>query len=299
MKQGNDILKSEDIVNGTLDHLKGTHVYEIRINREKEPKSATTLNGLSRFGCFTYAWEDGGCIAIDAKEQINNCKGQRFLKKQLYKLWNSYLISESESTGVKSDFNAENYEKVDTCFLKKASKEKKRKRSESNSYTPSCKNEVAGCPNCGKNFLRHRWLQKHVELCPTKQNKITKIRKTAEELRHALVVKEALGGAMKLRKLDGKYVNTVPASSTTDARCFYKKMLKGSARKKVSKTSNRFKEAQKEIMEFCFNESECDKRKRFTALKCQKLMQEKLGEELILTEKQIKSYWGAYKRKKP
>ena len=35
MKQGNDILKSEDIVNGTLDHLKETHVYKIYIDREK------------------------------------------------------------------------------------------------------------------------------------------------------------------------------------------------------------------------------------------------------------------------
>ena len=47
-------------------------------------------------------------------------------------------------------------------------------------------------------------------------------------------------------------------------------------------------------MEFCFNEGESDKRKRFTALKCQKLMQEKLCEELVLSEKQITSYWIAY-----
>ena len=75
-------------------------------------------------------------------------------------------------------------------------------------------------------------------------------------------------------------------------------ILKGSARKQASKISIRFTEAQKEIMEFCFNEGESDKRKRFTALKCQKLMQKKLCEELVLSEKQIKSYWSAYKRKK-
>ena len=109
---------------------------------------------------------------------------------------------------------------------------------------------------------------------------------------------KALSGAIKLRKLDGNYVNTIQGSLSTDTRCFYRMILKGSARKQASKSSVRFTEAQKEIMEFCFNEGECDKRKRFTAPKCQKLMQEKLGEDMVLTEKQIKSYWSAYKRKK-
>ena len=299
MKQGNDILKSEDIVNGTLDHLKGTHVYEIYIDREKEPKSATTLNGISRFGCFTYVWEDGKCIAIDAREQTNNCKGQRFLKKRLFKLWNAYLMSASVSTGVKSDFIVDNYEGVEIRFLKTARKEDNSKTLESDNCSSSCKIETEGrCPNCGKNFLRHRWLQRHMGLCSIKQNKIIRVRKTAEELRKSLVVTEALGGAIKMRKLDSNYVNTLQASLSTDTRCFYKMILKGSARKQASKTSIRFTPAQKEIMEFCFNEGESDKRKRFTALKCQKLMQEKLCEELVLTEKQIKSYWSAYKRKK-
>ena len=77
----------------------------------------------------------------------------------------------------------------------------------------------------------------------------------------------------------------------------YKMILKGSARKQASKTSIRFTQEQ-EIMEFSFNEGESDKRKQFTELKCQKLMREKRCEELVLTEKQIKSYWSGYKRKK-
>ena len=68
--------------------------------------------------------------------------------------------------------------------------------------------------------------------------------------------------------------------------------------KQASKISIRFTEAQKKIMEFCFNEGESDKRKGFTALKCQKLIEEKLCEKLVLSEKQIKSYWSAYKRKR-
>jgi hypothetical protein len=36
MKQGNYILKSNNIVNGTADHLKGTHVYEINLTLERD-----------------------------------------------------------------------------------------------------------------------------------------------------------------------------------------------------------------------------------------------------------------------
>ena len=49
MKQGNYILKSNNIVNGTADHLKGTHVYEINLDRANEPTSANTWNRITRF----------------------------------------------------------------------------------------------------------------------------------------------------------------------------------------------------------------------------------------------------------
>ena len=49
MKQGNNILQSI-LVDGTADHLKGTHVYKITIDRTKEPKTANTWNGINRLG---------------------------------------------------------------------------------------------------------------------------------------------------------------------------------------------------------------------------------------------------------
>ena len=51
-------------------------------------------------------------------------------------------------------------------------------------------------------------------------------------------------------------------------------------------------------MEWCFNEGECDKRKRFTPPQCQELLKNKLGEDLVLKEAQIKNYWSAKKKKK-
>jgi hypothetical protein len=83
MNKGNDILASEDIVNGTKDHLKGMHMYEIHIDRSKEPKSANTWNGISMFGDFTFVYNNTQCIAIDVREQTSKCdeKAKRFERK--------------------------------------------------------------------------------------------------------------------------------------------------------------------------------------------------------------------------
>jgi hypothetical protein len=54
VKKGNDLLEIADIVDGTTDNLKGTHVYEIHINRFNEPQSAKTLDGIRSFSDFTF-----------------------------------------------------------------------------------------------------------------------------------------------------------------------------------------------------------------------------------------------------
>ena len=54
MKKGNDLLDSADIVDGTRENLKGTHMYEIHINRSNEPASAKTLDGITSSSDFTF-----------------------------------------------------------------------------------------------------------------------------------------------------------------------------------------------------------------------------------------------------
>ena len=54
MKRGNDLLSSQDIVDGTKDHLKGTQVYQIFIDRTKEPCSAKTLDKITSFCRFYF-----------------------------------------------------------------------------------------------------------------------------------------------------------------------------------------------------------------------------------------------------
>ena len=89
MKQGNDILHSKDIVHGTADHLKGTHVYKM-IDRTNEPKSANTWSGITRFRNFIHIYDSNECIAIVAREQSNHYAGERFTKERLFKLWKKF-----------------------------------------------------------------------------------------------------------------------------------------------------------------------------------------------------------------
>ena len=59
---------------GTKDHLKGTHVYEIKINRNLEPASAKTWAGITGYSEFIYHYKDKVCEEIEVKEQTNSTK---------------------------------------------------------------------------------------------------------------------------------------------------------------------------------------------------------------------------------
>ena len=72
MKRENDIQLSEDITNGTKDHLKGTHVYEIIMNRNLEPPSAKTCAGITGYSEFIYHYKDKVCEEIELIEQTNS-----------------------------------------------------------------------------------------------------------------------------------------------------------------------------------------------------------------------------------
>ena len=108
MKRGNDLLSSEDIVDGTKDHLKGTHVYEIIIDRTKEPCSAKTLDKITSFADFTFTNDH----TIDARELTNGGATLHLKKDKIEKLWPSYISNRCLSTGVTSEFDQSNAEKV-------------------------------------------------------------------------------------------------------------------------------------------------------------------------------------------
>ena len=108
MKRGNDLLSSEDIVDGTKDHLKGTHVYEIIIDRTKEPCSAKTPDKITSFADFTF----GATLHLK--------------KDKIEKLWPSYISNRCLSTGVTSEFDQSNAENVEPKFKKQKKDQTKR-----------------------------------------------------------------------------------------------------------------------------------------------------------------------------
>lgn len=140
-----------------------------------------------------------------------------------------------------------------------------------------------------------------MELCISELNKPGKlnINRTAQELRNWFQLKESFV-VQAARKLE------LPVNCTSSSENFrtvvdslWIKLLEGNARKYSSKKrSKRFTNEQKQIMEKCFDDGERDKKKRCTTLKCRKIMERELGDEMALSETQIGSYWSAYKSRK-
>ena len=122
-----------------------------------------------------------------------------------------------------------------------------------------------------------------------------------EQLKNSFPVVQALGLADSAHSLE---ISTYKEQCESEASkctsqvslcCF---LLEGSGKKAKIGKQHRFTTEQKELMENCFDVGENDKRKHYTSQSCQALMQQQLGKDLTLTEHQIVSYWGAYKRRK-
>ena len=155
MKRGFDLMTSEDIVEGTRDHLKGTNVYELYIDPKNEPCSAKTLDGITSFTDFRYKDDH----AIKCRELTNTRVALTLDKKKIEKHWPGYITSNCLSTGVTSNFEKENAENVEPRFKKTKQKTKSSKgeslpATESNSEAPR-----NTCPRCHNVYLRKRPMQ--------------------------------------------------------------------------------------------------------------------------------------------
>ena len=132
MKRGNDIQLSEDITNGNKDHLKGTHVYKIKINRTLEPASAKTWAGITGYSEFIYHYKNKLCEEIKVKEQTNWTESKTLKKGKLFKLWRSYI--KSKSTGVTSAFDMEESDKKVPPFKNEPKKKRDRRKKSMATY---------------------------------------------------------------------------------------------------------------------------------------------------------------------
>ncbi|KAK3701233.1 hypothetical protein QZH41_003206 [Actinostola sp. cb2023] len=93
MKEGHSVMCGEDIVQGTKDRLRGTHVYPIDINRQAEPPSAKTLAGISQYGDFEYTSN-----GIVMRENTNIGEGKLYTNANLNKHFKNDISTTSAST---------------------------------------------------------------------------------------------------------------------------------------------------------------------------------------------------------
>jgi len=75
--------EGHDILAGT-ERLRGTNVYEITLDRDKEPQSVKTWQGISNYFSFVHEYsENGECSAITAQEQTGVGPTTRLKKDQI------------------------------------------------------------------------------------------------------------------------------------------------------------------------------------------------------------------------
>ena len=125
--------------------------------------------------------------------------------------------------------------------------------------------------------------------------------KALEELKWSFPGAQALGLAgstcsLKVDDHEGQQETDENKPTALASLCCF--LLKGSSKRQRQGNDNGLVQKQKKLMENCFDAGENDKRMRYTSQSCQALTYKELGKAFMLTELQIVSYWGAYRRRK-
>ena len=155
MKQGNNVLCGEDIVEGTKGRLRGTHVYPIEINRGAEPSAAKTLSGISQYGDFEYT---GNGIVM--RENTALGEGKLYTKALLNTLAKNNFTTTNASTGFELNLAKQVPNLLPNVMKAKVSVTPMKK---SNKAQNSKNNTLRQCEECGKKFLPTGNLQRHKE----------------------------------------------------------------------------------------------------------------------------------------
>lgn len=155
MKEGNNVLCGEDIVEGTKGRLRGTHVYPIEINRDAEPSAAKTLSGISQCGDFEYT---GNGIVM--RENTALGEGKLYTKALLNTLAKNNFTTTNASTGFKLNLAKQVPNLLPNVMKAKVSVTPMKK---SNKAQNSKNNPLRQCEECSKTFLPTGNLQRHKE----------------------------------------------------------------------------------------------------------------------------------------
>ena len=161
--EGHNILTPNDIIAGT-ERLRGTNVYEIVIDRTREPQSAKTWQGISSYFSFVYHYNINlECCEIMAQEQTGLGPSTTLKKAQMDNLWSNCSVD----TGALTHFDLEKgnrkaplVEKKKTTALVVGKENQQQQSVQIEEVSSNC---LTKCPECGVCFLRKGNLKMHRE----------------------------------------------------------------------------------------------------------------------------------------
>ena len=303
MKEKHNVDSSDAITKGASGRLRGTHIYEVAINRPEEPPSATTWSGLTKYFSFSYQHgTDGNLKSITAQEQRGLGRTNKISKVQVEQLWKG---GENVGTGVSSKFEAVAAANV----IKLPAKVKPNKQP--SVEPPGVSNDTQGeaeidnhdssilqCPDCSTVFLRRGNILSHRRsgACKRKQQK---------NGNHPVEETTILGASIKrARQAQDLEIDKseMQLKKEAESQGEWDMTIKGSALKsqQPKRASTRFNKYQIEVMVDCYNKGK-NRSTRYTPQQCQAEMKKhpRLTPRDVLHENQIRSYWSRYHRSKP
>ena len=291
VKERHDLTSADDIKKGASGRLKGTHVYEVTINRSEEPPSASTWGGISNFFSFSYSYDAEGKFAgLASQEQRGFGKTSKLSSAQMNKFWKGKSAC---GTGVSSKFEVS--EAADIAVLPEKNRQPlKLTASATTTLTKETESEqpemestkVSQCPDCNKYFLRPGNLDRHRASCKRRKDEQSESTAINSSIKRAKQMQD-----MQLEK------ERSSSDGDTELQNMWIKQLKGSALKSQQprKPSIRFNQHQINIMVQCYNEGK-NKGKRFTPQQSQAAMRncDSLSSNEVLSESQIRSFWSRH-----
>ena len=269
--EGHDILSPPDIVAGT-ERLRGTNVYEITLDRDKEPQSAKTWQGISNYFSFVYEYsENGECSAITAQEQTGVGPTTRLKKDQIDNLW-ANPVSE---TGASTQFDlAKGKEKTPLIEKKQMSSTPEVQLQQAQECQTVLNNSVVRCLDCGACFLRegNLVLHKGSNICQKCQKSKRALATGQNLIRDDVTLASSLQKAKRFKDLA---INKSNAEVNTEKQCQnqWNKMIQGKALKshQGKRKTVPFSKQQIAVTIECYDKGK-DLSKRYTPAMCQKEM---------------------------
>ena len=294
--EGHNSLTPNDIIAGT-ERLRGTNVYEIVIDRTREPQSAKTWQGISNYFSFVYHYNINlECCEIMAQEQTGLGPSTTLKKAKMDNLWSNCSVD----TGALTHFDLEKgnrkaplVEKKKTTALVVGKENQQQQSVQIEEVSSNC---LTKCPECGVCFLRKGNLKIHRE---SKKCQKRKKSQRATDIGHSVLKDdECLASSLeKAKKFKHNTVNNTVAEIeiVKESQSQWNLTIQGTAlkRQQGKKKAVRFTTQQIAVMIDCYNKGK-DLSKRYTPAMCQKEMKlhTEIGPENILTENQIRSYTG-------